>query len=206
MVLVPWWSVFVPVKQCFLGYEPNVLRVATLLHTHMCPTEYLYSLNIYYELSSHVWNHWNNQQFVFWINFSPGANVNKPAYYWQRNISILFTHLLIISNLHQLFWSLFYSSSYPSSHTFVLLSSQRTHSAAFHQALLETIMPSRTTGETRLVDEVSHMSSSLDSLVEMLARCLPHITPNVLLAKREVGFSLMNLFSSNLIKTPLLTG
>ncbi|KAJ8042040.1 hypothetical protein HOLleu_13006 [Holothuria leucospilota] len=62
---------------------------------------------------------------------------------------------------------------------------KRKHSPAFHQALLETIMPSRTSGETRLVDEVSHMSNSVDSVVEMLARCLPHITPNVLLAKRE---------------------
>eukprot|EP00057_Strongylocentrotus_purpuratus_P021252 XP_011675726.1 PREDICTED: lisH domain and HEAT repeat-containing protein KIAA1468 homolog [Strongylocentrotus purpuratus] len=58
-------------------------------------------------------------------------------------------------------------------------------SEAFQRALLGTIVHPVETTETRLLEEVSHIASSGQEVVEMLARCLPHIIPNVLLAKRE---------------------
>lgn len=38
----------------------------------------------------------------------------------------------------------------------------------------------------RLLFQVSRIADSEDSVMLMLGRCLPHIVPNVLLAKREV--------------------
>ncbi|KAM3840319.1 RAB11-binding protein RELCH isoform 3-T3 [Vipera latastei] len=55
-------------------------------------------------------------------------------------------------------------------------------SPAFHQALLSFCQMS---AETRLGSEVSRIADSEKSVMLMLGRCLPHIVPNVLLAKRE---------------------
>lgn len=38
-----------------------------------------------------------------------------------------------------------------------------------------------------LISQVSRIADSEDSVMLMLGRCLPHIVPNVLLAKREVA-------------------
>ncbi|XP_035269127.1 RAB11-binding protein RELCH homolog isoform X2 [Anguilla anguilla] len=58
----------------------------------------------------------------------------------------------------------------------------RTLSPAFHQALLSFC---RMSADSRLGSEVSRIADSEESLMLMLGRCLPHIVPNVLLAKRE---------------------
>ncbi|XP_028593716.2 RAB11-binding protein RELCH isoform X3 [Podarcis muralis] len=55
-------------------------------------------------------------------------------------------------------------------------------SHAFHQALLSFCQMS---AESRLGSEVSRIADSEKSVMLMLGRCLPHIVPNVLLAKRE---------------------
>uniref|UniRef100_A0A8C5SVJ1 RAB11 binding and LisH domain, coiled-coil and HEAT repeat containing n=1 Tax=Laticauda laticaudata TaxID=8630 RepID=A0A8C5SVJ1_LATLA len=55
-------------------------------------------------------------------------------------------------------------------------------SPAFHQALLSFCQMS---AESRLGSEVSRIADSEKSVMLMLGRCLPHIVPNVLLAKRE---------------------
>ncbi|XP_030831289.1 RAB11-binding protein RELCH homolog isoform X1 [Strongylocentrotus purpuratus] len=65
------------------------------------------------------------------------------------------------------------------------LTRRKNVSEAFQRALLGTIVHPVETTETRLLEEVSHIASSGQEVVEMLARCLPHIIPNVLLAKRE---------------------
>ncbi|XP_043081828.1 RAB11-binding protein RELCH homolog isoform X2 [Puntigrus tetrazona] len=55
-------------------------------------------------------------------------------------------------------------------------------SPAFHQALLSFC---RMSADSRLGSEVSRIADSEQSVMLMLGRCLPHIVPNVLLAKRE---------------------
>ncbi|XP_044521636.1 RAB11-binding protein RELCH isoform X2 [Gracilinanus agilis] len=58
----------------------------------------------------------------------------------------------------------------------------RNLSPAFHQALLSFC---RMSADSRLGSEVSRIADSEKSVMLMLGRCLPHIVPNVLLAKRE---------------------
>uniref|UniRef100_A0A8C7R0F5 RAB11 binding and LisH domain, coiled-coil and HEAT repeat containing n=1 Tax=Oncorhynchus mykiss TaxID=8022 RepID=A0A8C7R0F5_ONCMY len=55
-------------------------------------------------------------------------------------------------------------------------------SPAFQQALLSFCKMS---ADSRLGEEVSRMADNEESVMLMLGRCLPHIVPNVLLAKRE---------------------
>ncbi|XP_048121780.1 RAB11-binding protein RELCH homolog isoform X3 [Alosa alosa] len=55
-------------------------------------------------------------------------------------------------------------------------------SPAFHHALLSFC---RMSADSRLGSEVSRIADSEESVMLMLGRCLPHIVPNVLLAKRE---------------------
>uniref|UniRef100_A0A8C6NYH4 RAB11 binding and LisH domain, coiled-coil and HEAT repeat containing n=1 Tax=Nothobranchius furzeri TaxID=105023 RepID=A0A8C6NYH4_NOTFU len=55
-------------------------------------------------------------------------------------------------------------------------------SPAFQQALLSFC---RMCSDSRLGAEVSRIADNEDSVMLMLGRCLPHIVPNVLLAKRE---------------------
>ncbi|XP_053322112.1 RAB11-binding protein RELCH isoform X1 [Spea bombifrons] len=55
-------------------------------------------------------------------------------------------------------------------------------SSAFLQALLSFC---RMSADSRLGSEVSRISDSENEVLLMLGRCLPHIVPNVLLAKRE---------------------
>nr|XP_033790886.1 RAB11-binding protein RELCH isoform X3 [Geotrypetes seraphini] len=55
-------------------------------------------------------------------------------------------------------------------------------SPAFHQALLAFC---RMSADSRLGSEVSRIADSEKGVMLMLGRCLPHIVPNVLLAKRE---------------------
>ncbi|XP_067107974.1 RAB11-binding protein RELCH homolog isoform X2 [Osmerus mordax] len=55
-------------------------------------------------------------------------------------------------------------------------------SPAFQQALLSFC---RMSSDSRLGAEVSRIADKEESVVLMLGRCLPHIVPNVLLAKRE---------------------
>ncbi|XP_072567177.1 RAB11-binding protein RELCH homolog isoform X2 [Paramormyrops kingsleyae] len=59
---------------------------------------------------------------------------------------------------------------------------KRNLSPAFLQALLSFCQLS---ADSRLGSEVSRIADSEESLLLMLGRCLPHIVPNVLLAKRE---------------------
>ncbi|XP_073686659.1 RAB11-binding protein RELCH homolog [Garra rufa] len=61
-------------------------------------------------------------------------------------------------------------------------------SPAFHQALLSFC---RMSADSRLGSEVSRIADSEQSVMLMLGRCLPHIVPNVLLAKREVTNDLL---------------
>lgn len=57
----------------------------------------------------------------------------------------------------------------------------------FLEALMGVCRPHRELSDTRLAKDVTRVASSGEEVVLMLARCLPHIVPNVLLAKREVG-------------------
>uniref|UniRef100_A0A8C4Z084 RAB11 binding and LisH domain, coiled-coil and HEAT repeat containing n=1 Tax=Gadus morhua TaxID=8049 RepID=A0A8C4Z084_GADMO len=61
-------------------------------------------------------------------------------------------------------------------------STNRKLSPAFQQALLSFC---RMSSDSRLGAEVSRIADSEESVMLMLGRCLPHIVPNVLLAKRE---------------------
>ncbi|XP_069469768.1 RAB11-binding protein RELCH isoform X3 [Ambystoma mexicanum] len=60
--------------------------------------------------------------------------------------------------------------------------SNRKLSPAFHHALLSFCQMS---ADSRLGSEVSRIADSEQGVMLMLGRCLPHIVPNVLLAKRE---------------------
>ena len=58
-------------------------------------------------------------------------------------------------------------------------------SAAFQKALLSTAF--HVSHDNRIISELSNITdSSGETVVLMLGRCLPHIVPNVLIAKREV--------------------
>uniref|UniRef100_A0A3Q3WBG1 LisH domain and HEAT repeat-containing protein KIAA1468 n=1 Tax=Mola mola TaxID=94237 RepID=A0A3Q3WBG1_MOLML len=77
-----------------------------------------------------------------------------------------------------------FSSSCPDcNHCFLVsILYHRKLSPAFLQALLSFC---RMCSDSRLGAEVSRIADSEDSVMLMLGRCLPHIVPNVLLAKRE---------------------
>uniref|UniRef100_A0A8K9XPR0 RAB11 binding and LisH domain, coiled-coil and HEAT repeat containing n=1 Tax=Oncorhynchus mykiss TaxID=8022 RepID=A0A8K9XPR0_ONCMY len=66
--------------------------------------------------------------------------------------------------------------------SFRLVFIDRELSPAFQQALLSFCKMS---ADSRLGEEVSRMADNEESVMLMLGRCLPHIVPNVLLAKRE---------------------
>ncbi|XP_027622058.1 RAB11-binding protein RELCH isoform X3 [Tupaia chinensis] len=74
------------------------------------------------------------------------------------------------------------SSSPASKNTVHFDKPNRKLSPAFHQALLSFC---RMSADSRLGSEVSRIADSEKSVMLMLGRCLPHIVPNVLLAKRE---------------------
>uniref|UniRef100_H0VSW8 RAB11 binding and LisH domain, coiled-coil and HEAT repeat containing n=1 Tax=Cavia porcellus TaxID=10141 RepID=H0VSW8_CAVPO len=74
------------------------------------------------------------------------------------------------------------SSSPSSKNTIHFDKPNRQLSPAFHQALLSFC---RMSADSRLGSEVSRIADSEKSVMLMLGRCLPHIVPNVLLAKRE---------------------
>uniref|UniRef100_A0A8C2VDA5 RAB11-binding protein RELCH n=1 Tax=Chinchilla lanigera TaxID=34839 RepID=A0A8C2VDA5_CHILA len=74
------------------------------------------------------------------------------------------------------------SSSPSSKNTIQFDKPNRKLSPAFHQALLSFC---RMSADSRLGSEVSRIADSEKSVMLMLGRCLPHIVPNVLLAKRE---------------------
>lgn len=61
-------------------------------------------------------------------------------------------------------------------------------SAEFEKTLLSLCQSQKIAQDNRLIGEVTDIVSSQDTVVVMLARCLPHIVPNILLAKREVSF------------------
>uniref|UniRef100_A0A8C8GDK6 LisH domain-containing protein n=1 Tax=Oncorhynchus tshawytscha TaxID=74940 RepID=A0A8C8GDK6_ONCTS len=68
------------------------------------------------------------------------------------------------------------------SHIFLSFLVHRKLSPAFQQALLSFCKMS---ADSRLGAEVSRIADNEESVMLMLGRCLPHIVPNVLLAKRE---------------------
>ncbi|CAM1310177.1 KIAA1468 (predicted), partial [Pycnogonum litorale] len=55
----------------------------------------------------------------------------------------------------------------------------------FYKYLYNACFEKRPIQEPRLAEEVSEVVDSYDKIVLMLSRCLPHIIPNVILAKRE---------------------
>ncbi|XP_067136954.1 RAB11-binding protein RELCH homolog [Centruroides vittatus] len=70
-------------------------------------------------------------------------------------------------------------------HTVAIASSDRKLSSAFQKALQNYGSLHKFGHDNRLASEVAEIIDSSDNVVLMLARCLPHIVPNVLLAKRE---------------------
>ncbi|KAL3181052.1 hypothetical protein MRX96_037111 [Rhipicephalus microplus] len=56
---------------------------------------------------------------------------------------------------------------------------------AFLEALMNACRPHHELSDSRLAKDVTSVASSGEEVILMLARCLPHIVPNVLLAKRE---------------------
>ena len=74
-------------------------------------------------------------------------------------------------------------------------------SEPFQKALIGTVLHgSSESSDARLREEVSKIPSDTDGVVEMLARCLPFIIPNVLLAKREVSHLIIDCYSEVLNK------
>ncbi|KAG0422945.1 hypothetical protein HPB47_001231, partial [Ixodes persulcatus] len=61
----------------------------------------------------------------------------------------------------------------------------RKMSPAFLEALVSVGHPRSQLADMRLAWDVTHVAATGDEVVLMLSRCLPHIVPNVLLAKRE---------------------
>lgn len=70
-------------------------------------------------------------------------------------------------------------------HSVAIASSDRKLSSAFQKALQNYGYLHKFGQDNRLASEVAEIIDSSDNVVLMLARCLPHIVPNVLLAKRE---------------------
>ncbi|XP_065299337.1 RAB11-binding protein RELCH homolog [Dermacentor albipictus] len=66
-----------------------------------------------------------------------------------------------------------------------VLKSTRKTCPAFLEALMNVCRPHCELSDSRLAKDVTSVASSGEEVVLMLARCLPHIVPNVLLAKRE---------------------
>lgn len=62
---------------------------------------------------------------------------------------------------------------------------RRKMAPSFLDALVNVGHPQSHLPDGRLAWDVTHVASSGEEVVQMLARCLPHIVPNVLLAKRE---------------------
>ncbi|XP_029838748.3 RAB11-binding protein RELCH homolog isoform X2 [Ixodes scapularis] len=62
---------------------------------------------------------------------------------------------------------------------------RRKMSPAFLEALVSVGHPQSQLADMRLAWDVTHVAATGDEVVLMLSRCLPHIVPNVLLAKRE---------------------
>ncbi|XP_076331644.1 RAB11-binding protein RELCH homolog isoform X1 [Tachypleus tridentatus] len=58
-------------------------------------------------------------------------------------------------------------------------------SEAFCRALMSSALGHKISQENRLINEVAEVVDSCEKVVLMLGRCLPHIVPNVILAKRE---------------------
>ena len=63
--------------------------------------------------------------------------------------------------------------------------SMRHMSVVFRQELLNTV---HLKIDSRIGLEIAKLSDSKHDVVQLVARCLPHIVPNVLLAKREVSW------------------
>ena len=61
--------------------------------------------------------------------------------------------------------------------------STRNMSVAFRQELLNIV---HLKIDSRIGLEIAKLSDSKQDIVELVGRCLPHIVPNVILAKREV--------------------
>ncbi|XP_054716426.1 RAB11-binding protein RELCH homolog [Uloborus diversus] len=66
-----------------------------------------------------------------------------------------------------------------------VLKNERNISQEFAKALLNLCQSQKMSQENRLISEVSDIINSKDNIVLMLSRCLPHVVPNILLAKRE---------------------
>lgn len=58
--------------------------------------------------------------------------------------------------------------------------------SSFHEILLDLCNIYSAPVDNRLSIEVSEIVDSSEKVVIMLARCLPHIVPNVILSKRDV--------------------
>ena len=71
-------------------------------------------------------------------------------------------------------------------------------SVVFRQELLNTV---HLKIDSRIGLEIAKLSDSQYDVVQLVARCLPHIVPNVLLAKREVSQSAHSPPTSTLVKT-----
>ncbi|EEC17230.1 conserved hypothetical protein [Ixodes scapularis] len=68
---------------------------------------------------------------------------------------------------------------------------RRKMSPAFLEALVSVGHPQSQLADMRLAWDVTHVAATGDEVVLMLSRCLPHIVPNVLLAKREASIPLL---------------
>ncbi|GIY63229.1 RAB11-binding protein RELCH homolog [Caerostris darwini] len=63
--------------------------------------------------------------------------------------------------------------------------SERTVPYEFQKNLLSLCQTQKIAQDNRLIGEITDIVNSQDSVVSVLSRCLPHIVPNILLAKRE---------------------
>uniref|UniRef100_A0AAY4A735 LisH domain-containing protein n=1 Tax=Denticeps clupeoides TaxID=299321 RepID=A0AAY4A735_9TELE len=110
--------------------------------------------------------------FVFdYFNVRMHSSVKKSAPDSRKALGTGLTLGICVSNVAR-----------PIKSLFAVLTLHRKLSPAFHQALLSFC---RMSADSRLGSEVSRIADSEESVMLMLGRCLPHIVPNVLLAKRE---------------------
>ncbi|XP_042901909.1 RAB11-binding protein RELCH homolog [Parasteatoda tepidariorum] len=65
------------------------------------------------------------------------------------------------------------------------LKSERTVPEEFQKTLLGFCLSQKIAQDNRLISEVTGIGSTEESVVTVLSRCLPHVVPNILLAKRE---------------------
>ncbi|XP_035218568.1 RAB11-binding protein RELCH homolog isoform X2 [Stegodyphus dumicola] len=76
-------------------------------------------------------------------------------------------------------------NAHSNSYTELSYKVERNISQEFQKTLFSLCQSQKIAQDNRVINEVSDIVNSQETVIMMLARCLPHIVPNILLAKRE---------------------